>query len=141
MLNNSIVKILIFGFVILLMIFLVAWLYDYGTAEPQVTDAIKSAPYKNTYNFLVLGKDNVARLCDVMILISMNTDTGDVNIMQIPRDTYFNYTDKSYKKINGAANALGNEGFVSAISECMGIEIDNYLAFDLDASTKTNSIQ
>ena len=41
--------------------------------------------------------------------------------------------DKSYKKINGAANALGNEGFVNAISECMGIEIDNYLAFDLDA--------
>lgn len=133
MLNNSIVKILIVGFVILLMILLVAWSYSDGMDEPQVTGTIKSAQDKNAYNFLVWGKDNAAHLCDVIILVSMNTQTGDVNIMQIPRDTYFNYTENSYKKINGAPNTLGNEGFVNDVSESMGIEIDNYLALDLDA--------
>ena len=44
-----------------------------------------------------------------------------------------NYTDGSYKKINGAPNALTNEGFASALSDALGVDIDFY--FEIKLST------
>ncbi len=132
MLKNSLIKILTVALVVMLMLASVIAFYSYGVQDVDATEAVGRASNSKIYNFLVLGKDNAAGLCDVMMLISINTQTKDVNIMQIPRDTYFNYTDKSYKKINGAPRALGTDGFVKSFSECLGIKIDNYLAFDLD---------
>ena len=43
------------------------------------------------YNFLVLGHDRAANLTDVIMLISYDTDGGELTIMQIPRDTFIDY--------------------------------------------------
>lgn len=52
------------------------------------------------YNFLFVGQDRVALNTDVIMLISFNTSTNKINILQIPRDTYIR--TKVYSgKING----------------------------------------
>ena len=96
-------------------------------------DAVLRSKDNGLYNLLVLGRDNAAGLCDVVILASINMENGDVNIMQIPRDTYLNYSEGSYKKLNGVYNALGSAGAVAkALSDALGIDIDHYLSLDLD---------
>ncbi len=91
----------------------------------------------DVYNCLMLGRDSAAGLCDVMVLLSINMENGDINIMQIPRDTYLNYSDSSYKKINGIYNALGSASAVAdAVSDALGIDIDYYLCLTLENVAK-----
>ena len=123
--------------VLLLMIVLLFTSFAYGKSrEDNTREAILGHEEKQLYNFLLLGRDSAAGLCDVIILTSVNVSDGNVNIMQIPRDTYFNYADGSYKKINGAANALGISGFVSALGDALGIGIDYYLSLDTKTVAK-----
>ena len=83
-------------------------------------------------SFLLLGQDRASGLTDVIMLASINTHTRSVTVVQIPRDTYARYTDGSYKKLNGAANALGGvEGLRAFLSQSLGVTIDGYLALDL----------
>lgn len=88
------------------------------------------------YNFLLMGSDSSAALCDVIILASLDTSENSLSIVQIPRDTYAEYTDGSYKKINGAPHRLGNDGFVSFLEKNMGIGIDYYVHITLDTLKK-----
>ena len=46
---------------------------------------------KETYNFLVLGHDRIARLTDVFMLVNYNVTDGEISILQFPRDTYVGY--------------------------------------------------
>ena len=43
------------------------------------------------YNFLLIGYDKSAGLTDVTMLAQFDTNTGAINIIQIPRDTYARY--------------------------------------------------
>ena len=104
--------------------------------DDAFTDASKKAQTQQVYNFLILGRDDAASLTDVIILVSLNTESGDATFMQIPRDTYFSYTDSSYKKINGAAKMLGTEGFANMLSKELGIGIDYYLSIGLSGFAK-----
>ena len=84
------------------------------------------------YCILVTGEDKVSGLCDVIMLVSVDTRNERICVMQIPRDTYAEYTEESYKKLNGAANALGGvEGLRAFLSQSLGVAIDGYLALDL----------
>jgi len=83
------------------------------------------------YNVLFLGRDDAAQLSDVIILASLNVANGDVCVMQIPRDTYFDYGSQSVK-INGAPRTLGAEKFASELGNALGINIDYYLSLSLD---------
>ena len=119
-------------FTIIVMIVAICFAFSLGARDSDLAKTAKSAD-RTVYNILLLGKDDAAGLSDVIILASINVQSGDVNILQIPRDTYFNYTDGSYKKINGAPNALTNEGFASALSDALGVDIDFY--FEIKLST------
>ena len=86
------------------------------------------------FRLLVAGKDRTSGLYDVIMLISLNRANDSVCVLQIPRDTYLEYTEKSYKKINGAPSALGGmKQFASFLSDALGVEIDSYVSFGLDA--------
>jgi len=39
------------------------------------------------YNILVIGHDDTALLADVVMIVNCDTNTGAINVMQIPRDT------------------------------------------------------
>ncbi len=82
-------------------------------------------------NILLVGKDRVAGLTDVMILASFDKDAGSLQLLQIPRDTYAAYTDRSYKKLNGAYARLGGRGMVQFLSKNMAVPIDHYVCVDL----------
>lgn len=96
----------------------------------SATESFKGAD--KPYCILVTGEDKVSGLCDVIMLVSVDTRNERICVMQIPRDTYAEYTEESYKKLNGAANALGGvEGLRAFLSQSLGVAIDGYLALDL----------
>ena len=96
----------------------------------SATESFKGAD--KPYCILVTGEDKVSGLCDVIMLVSVDTRNERICVMQIPRDTYAEYTEGSYKKLNGAANALGGvEGLRAFLSQSLGVAIDGYLALDL----------
>ena len=102
-----------------------------------ITDTINITSDDSIYNFLLLGRDTAAGLCDVVILGTVNTNNGNISFMQIPRDTYFNCSESSYKKINGAYNSLGSAAMVSSsLSSALGTKIDYYVCLSLDAIEK-----
>ncbi len=49
------------------------------------------------YNFLVIGKDRVGLNTDVIMIVNYNVESGEVSILQLPRDTYIEYHDKAHK--------------------------------------------
>jgi LCP family protein required for cell wall assembly len=105
--------------------------------EPLYNDAI-SSQNNQTYNFLLLGRDNAADLCDVIIIVSYDTQTHNIEAMQIPRDTYASYTSASYRKLNGAVHALGSAAkFSEFIESSLGIRIDYYVSVDLETIAET----
>ena len=52
---------------------------------------------KNEFNFLFLGKDRTGANTDVMMIINYNVKDGDISVLQIPRDTYVELDNRSYK--------------------------------------------
>jgi LCP family protein required for cell wall assembly len=100
-----------------------------ASRKEDKTDIFAEIPEKQ--NFLLLGKDNASGLYDVIMLASVDTEQKRAVVFQIPRDTYVNLGEKSYKKINGAAAILGTEGKLCDLLEgALGIEVNGYVAFD-----------
>ena len=128
-------NLVIIGMLIIIMIALILALYIVKPSkEEPVTDTLKKNNEDGIYNVLLLGRDNAAGLCDVIILASINTNSGDVCFMKIPRYTYLNYNDSTYKKINGVYNFFGSALSTSnAIAESLGIKIDFYISVDHSA--------
>ena len=81
---------------------------------------------------LILGKDRAVGLTDGILIASLNTANGNLRVLQIPRDTYAEYSQRDYMKLNGAYNALGMNGVKSFLSETFGVRIDYALTLDLD---------
>ena len=83
---------------------------------------------RDAFRILVAGSDATSGLCDVLMLVSIDRTTNEVFVLQIPRDTYANYTEKSYRKINGAYAALGGmAGLADFLSSALGVPIDRTL--------------
>lgn len=101
------------------------------------TDGDRSTPtLKNEgqrITLLIGGTDRASGLTDVLMLLTVRTDTGRACVLQIPRDTYAAYTEKSYKKINGGYAALGGEGLTELLSESLDVKIDGYIILSPNA--------
>ena len=94
---------------------------------------ISASVDKNDDRFCVLifGKDKVSGLSDVIMLASFDAENKNACVLQIPRDTYAEYENSEYRKINGVLRALGEEGACSFFEESFGIEIDGFVSIDL----------
>lgn len=84
-----------------------------------------------TYDLLLLGQDEAAGLTDVVILAHVDVGAGRMCMAQIPRDTYLRYTDKNYKKINGAVKSGGAAALCEALERALPVVIDGYVLLDL----------
>lgn len=82
--------------------------------------------------FLVLGCDRSARLADCIMVITVCESNGAVSVVQIPRDTYAEYTDRDYKKLNGILQEKGERGAKEFLSQALGVPLDYFLILDLD---------
>ena len=100
--------------------------------DTTMTGAQATLTQGGRWNVLVMGKDATAGLTDVMMLASIDSATGDLQLLQIPRDTYANYTSRPYKKINGAYAALGADGLKEFLQDNMGVAVDRYVCVDLN---------
>jgi LCP family protein required for cell wall assembly len=78
-----------------------------------------------------MGCDNSGKLTDSILVVAIERDSGKVNVLQIPRDTYANYTQRDYKKINGAWNVLGNEGIKTLCGDILGVRIHYFAILSL----------
>ena len=108
-----------------------------GSESSYVVEREANTPFsESVYNYLVLGKDRVSGLTDVMMVVSLDSAELTASVIQIPRDTYARYTDSGYRKINGALSALGAEGLCDFIEENIGVAIDGYFIFELDTFSK-----
>ena len=87
--------------------------------------------------FLVLGRDRAAGLTDSILVVAINEDTKQVGILQIPRDTFAAYTQKDYKKLNGALNELGAGGIKTLLSEALCVRLDYFVILDLSCLRQT----
>ena len=102
------------------------------------------------YTFLIAGIDAISNNTDVLMLASLDTKNGKVEIVQIPRDTYINKTVGGYTGLtrvnaiyaaeynrqvgNGAsrtaAKTLAMEDLARRLSEALCINIDEYVLID-----------
>lgn len=82
---------------------------------------------------LLVGCDRAASLADSIMIVSINETQAKASILQIPRDTYAEYTSRSYKKINGAISALGISKFKTFLEDALCVPIDCYVVLKTDA--------
>lgn len=105
-----------------------------GSPEDGLAAQAPAKTADEPYCLLLTGSDDAAELCDVMMLISFDPESERIFVLQIPRDTYAEYTESSYKKLNGAKKALGGaEELCLFLSDAFGVAIDGYISLDLDA--------
>ena len=62
--------------------------YDDGVSDSSNSFFDGLTQPKGRYNFLVVGLDKVSRSPDIMMIVSYDVKSGQINIVQIPRDTY-----------------------------------------------------
>lgn len=87
---------------------------------------------RDAYDLLLLGQDEAAELTDVVILVHVDVEAGRMCLAQIPRDTYLRYTNRSYKKINGAVKTAGGAvALCEVLERALPVTIDGYVLLDL----------
>ena len=82
---------------------------------------------------LLMGCDRASGLADSILLVSIQEDEKSASVLQIPRDTYAAYTEKSYKKLNGARSTLGESGMKDFLSQTLGVPIHYFVVVNLDS--------
>lgn len=103
---------------------------------------------EKVFNFLVIGlNDDTGNNTDTMMLINYDVAAGNINVVQIPRDTYIDWT-YNFRKINSifaagyntssAADKAGRrtdgiEELCGFIESNMCVKIDFYVLVDLVA--------
>ena len=102
---------------------------------------------QQVYNILITGIDKESHSSDVIMVVRFNAKDGTTDVVQIPRDTYYNYGGYKTHKINamfasfynqakneGEANPFtgANERFAKFITDCIGVPIDRYVCIDTE---------
>ena len=142
MLKNRLQKIRHTSHKIVALLLVISFLtvFHYGEAYKGEGDGTAVSGNGTGYvcNFLLLGVDSTERLTDVIMLVSLNSTSRSLSVAQVPRDTYAEYTDAAYRKLNGAYSTLGGGREVADFLEkILGITIDHYIVLDLEVLSET----
>lgn len=71
---------------------------------------------------------------DVIMIVNINRETGEIKLVSVFRDTYLNVNDKNtYNKINAAYAQGGPEQAVKALNKNLDLNITHYAAFNWKA--------
>ncbi|MBQ9806190.1 MAG: LCP family protein [Clostridia bacterium] len=102
-----------------------------GESKPSA--AVSALPKSHGITrFLVMGRDRAAGLTDSIFVVTLDETKKQASILQIPRDTYAAYTERDYKKLNGALQVLGAEKTTELLSSALGVRLDYFAVIDLD---------
>lgn len=88
-------------------------------------------------NILILGIDESQHLTDVMMMANIDTKSGAINILQIPRDTYVGDDTVETGKINAVyghpkKGEASIDGLVRVVNSKFKVSIDHYATITLD---------
>lgn len=70
---------------------------------------------------------------DTMILTKLNFDTGEIVMMNLPRDTRVNSKKYGVMKLNAGHAKGGNEGIISEIRDLTNLDLRHYVKVDYEA--------
>ena len=91
----------------------------------------KKQEMEGYWNIAVFGLDASQRNSDVIMIVSINQDTGDIKLCSIFRDTYLNISSKDqYNKINQAYAQGGPEQALAALNKNLDLNITSYVTFN-----------
>lgn len=112
--------------------------YEEAEREREQEEANKNV-LKEPINILLLGvdsnKSDVGR-SDTIMVARLNPDTGAIDIVSLPRDTYAEIGDKGYEdKVNHSLN-FGVGTTIETVENFFDIELDYYVTIDFEAFTK-----
>lgn len=81
-------------------------------------------------NVMLMGLDKGGTRSDVMILAQLNFVDGEVNMLQIPRDTYVKNNGRSDKKINSAYGYNKEKSVFKEVEQLTGVRVDKFVVID-----------
>lgn len=108
--------------------------------QPRVTE-----PVGNVINILLMGIDDGdsenpggPRRSDAMMVVSINSDTGKVNVLSLPRDTRVVIPgQKGLEKITHAFFYGGSELAIRTVEDLLQLHINHVIVIDWQAFIKT----
>ncbi len=104
------------------------------TAEDRLS-LDKMAEKSNRVNVLMMGTDGGRS--DTMMMVSYDPDTKLVDIVSVPRDTYYQMPGRSAMKLNAVVGLKGAQGGPTGttreVSKVLGVPVDYYVSVDYDA--------
>lgn len=110
--------------------------------NPNLSAEKKEEMEKGYWTFAVFGVDgrNASDLVskglnsDVILIVNINQDTGEIRLCSVFRDTYLNINEKnSFRKINQAYSEGGPEQALAALNKNLDLNIKNYVTFNWKA--------
>lgn len=100
----------------------------------EFEEEMKSGLEEERVNVLFVGKDG--QLTDTIMLGTYNLEENKIDVVSIPRDTYYDsgYSGATMKKINAVYPMEGIRGTVKAVEDLLGIEgnINYYVELDYE---------
>ncbi|MDD6455418.1 MAG: LCP family protein [Lachnospiraceae bacterium] len=89
---------------------------------------------KGYTNIGIFGVDGEGYNCDVVIICSINNDTGEIRMASVFRDTIMQMEDDSFDKINSAIND-GEYGtsVMNTLNKNLDLNIDNFVVVNWQA--------
>jgi polyisoprenyl-teichoic acid--peptidoglycan teichoic acid transferase len=88
---------------------------------------------KSQVSLLLIGADNTGQgLSDTLMVAHINTATGRIGVLSVPRDSRVEIPGHDPQKINAAHALGGNELSKATVSQLLGIPIDYYLTINSD---------
>ncbi|MEG6586546.1 LCP family protein [Dendrosporobacter sp. 1207_IL3150] len=126
-----------------LFVFLVATSSSYYWFSTNFSDRTKRTAglmtAQNKMNIMVLGvderSDDVGR-SDTLFVVTVDTNTKEVAMLSIPRDTRVKIPGHGYDKINHAYSQGGHKLSQEAVEGLLGIPIDHYIKINFSAFNK-----
>lgn len=109
--------------------------------ETEIVPGVTNGRYNGMYTFMVVGLDKVANNTDTIMVGCLNVVDGELNVINIPRDTLVN-TNYNVKKINYIYPACVNNGkdgisaLKAQLEAMLGFGIDNYVVVDIQAAAQ-----
>ncbi len=107
-----------------------------NTAENVTAETtVAPEPYERKdgkYIFLGVGVDKAANRADAILLASFDTSTGEIIVMQIPRDTYIEYGGEACK-INSLLKDYGVYAIRDILEVTLCVNIDYTALIDLES--------
>lgn len=91
---------------------------------------------KGYWNIAVFGVDSrnssvgKGANSDVIMIVSINRDTGEIKLCSVYRDSYLKTGDNTYGKINGAYCTGGPEQALKALNENLDLNLTQYVTFN-----------